>query len=230
MLYKKELQNKILELQNILKEQNINFFFDNTSFKDYSVKLTISVNDKYCGSILIYYKPTRNTYSMRKQLYNHEIDTVIDSAWNKINHFETYSAESNIYEAFVDGSYIAGITSYGTVIYLGNEIKAEISGTVSNTQFRQFGGELKSVIETIKWCQNNNVKKIRINYDYQGIEKFASGEWKAKNVLSKEYVNFILKTKIGIEWRHIKSHTGNPKNDRANSLAQKAATKKTNNS
>ncbi|MDR1401258.1 MAG: reverse transcriptase-like protein [Endomicrobium sp.] len=227
MLYKSELQNKALELQNMLRKQNVSFFFDSNSFKDYSVKITIFTNNKSCGNILIYYKPTRNTYSIKKQLYNSEIDTTIDLAWDKINYFGTYSAESNVYEAFVDGSYIAGITGYGTIIYLGNEIKAEISGTISNTQFRQFGGELRSVIEAVKWCQNNNVKKVRINYDYQGIEKFVSGKWKAKNILSKEYVDFILKTKIEIEWRHIKSHTGNPKNDKADFLAQKAAMRNT---
>ncbi|MDR1784789.1 MAG: reverse transcriptase-like protein [Endomicrobium sp.] len=226
MLYKNELKNKALELQNALKKQNINIFFDNTYFKDYSVKLEISASNKFYGRILIYYKPTRNTYSIKKQLYTPEIDAIISSEWNKINNFETYSAESNIYEAFVDGSYIAGVTGYGVIIYLGNEIKAEISGTIPNTQFRQFGGELKSVIEAIKWCQNNSVKRVRINYDYQGIERFVSGKWKAKNALSKEYVNFILKAKIEVEWRHIKSHTGNPKNNRADYLAQKAARSK----
>jgi len=224
MLYKNELQNKTLELQNALKKQNIKISFDNNSFKDYLVRLNVSINNIFCGNILIYYKPTRNTYSLKKQLRRREAGAIIDSAWNKINCFETYPAESNIYEVFVDGSYIAGVTGYGAVIYLGEEIKAEISGTVPDAQFRQFGGELKSVVEALKWCQNNNVKKARINYDYQGIEKFASGKWKAKNPLSKEYVNFILKTEIEIEWRHIKSHTGNLKNDKADFLAQKAAT------
>ncbi|MDR1511681.1 MAG: reverse transcriptase-like protein [Endomicrobium sp.] len=223
MLYRNKLKNKALKLQSTLKKQNIRSFFDDNSFKNYSVKLTIFANNKSCGSILIYYKPTRNTYSIKKQIYNSEIDTAIDLAWDIVSHFKIYPTESNIYEAFVDGSYISGNTGYGAIIYLGNEIKAEISGTISNTQFRQFGGELKSIIETVKWCQDNNVKKIRINYDYQGIEKFITGEWKAKNDISKEYVNFILKTKIKIEWRHIKSHTGNSRNDKVDSLAQKAA-------
>lgn len=222
-LYKNELRSKALELQNALEKQNIKVFFDDNSFRDYLVKLHSSGISS--GNLSIYYKPTKNTYSLKKQLNNSEFDTIIDSVWNKINHFETYTAQTGIYEAFVDGSYISGAIGYGSIIYLGDEIKAEISGTVTDTQFRQFSGELKSVIETIKWCQTNDVKKIRINYDYQGIEKFATSKWKAGNDISREYVDFIIKTKIKIEWRHIKSHTGNYKNDKADFLAKKAAIK-----
>jgi ribonuclease HI len=220
-LYKNELRSKALELQNALEKQNIKFFFDGSSFRDYLVKLRAV--GTYCGNLSIYYKTTKNTYSLKKQLNNSKLDIVIDSVWNKINHFETYTVQTGIYEAFVDGSYISGIVGYGAIIYLGDEIKAELSGTVADTQFRQFAGELKSVIETIKWCQTNGVKKIRINYDYLGIEKFATGKWKAGNDVSREYVDFIIKMKIEIEWRHVKSHTGNYKNDKADFLAKKVA-------
>ena len=115
------------------------------------------------------------------------------------------------------------MTGYGAVIYLGSELKAQISGTILDVEFRQFGGELRSVIEVLKWCAANKVQKVRINYDYQGIEKFAAGEWKPKNDLSKQYVDFIKNTNINIEWRHIKSHTGNSKNNEADALAKKAA-------
>ncbi|MDR3275196.1 MAG: reverse transcriptase-like protein [Endomicrobium sp.] len=221
-LYKNELKSKALELQKALEKQNIYVAFKDNSFKDYLGKLSINGS----GSLSIYYKPTKNTYSLKKQLNNSKIDIIIDSAWDQINGFQIYSAESGIYEAFVDGSYISGITGYGAVIYLGDGVKTELSGTIADTQFRQFGGELKSVIETIKWCQDNSIRKIRINYDYQGIEKFATSEWKAKNDISKEYVEFVLKTEMEIEWRHIKSHSGNAKNERADFLARKAAAEK----
>jgi ribonuclease HI len=223
-LYKNELQNKAVELQTLLKKRSINASFDENSFKDYFVKLTI----KTTGNLLIYYKPTKDTYSLTKQLNDSKIEMIVDFVWNEINGSQTYSAESGIYEAFVDGAYILGVTGYGAVVYLGEDVKTELSGTVPDTQFRQFGGELKSVIETIKWCRDNAVKKIRINYDYQGIEKFATGKWKARNNLSKEYIDFILKNTVEIEWRHIKSHTGNAKNDRADALAKKAALSKHN--
>jgi ribonuclease HI len=225
-LCKKELQIKALELQKELKKSNINASFDNNSFRDYLVKIAVSQKGISTQQLLLYYKPTKKTYFLKKQIKNSKIDSLIDSIWNKLNGLETYCGQSGIYEAFVDGSYIFGVTGYGSVIYLGDEIRAELSGTIPDTQFRQFGGELKSVIETLKWCSNNNVKKIRINYDYQGIEKFATGQWKPGNVISTEYINFLSKAQTEIEWRHIKSHTGNVKNDKADFLAKQAALKK----
>jgi ribonuclease HI len=223
-LCKRELQSKALELQNELKKQNTDVLFDNSSFRDYLVRLVVSSKGISKGKLFLYYKPSKKTYSLKRQITNPETDFIIKSTWNKLNGSEIYSSESGIYEAFVDGSYIAGITGYGAVVYLGNEVKAELSGTITDTQFRQFGGELKSVIETLKWCNKNNIKKIRINYDYSGIEKFATGKWKARNNLSINYINFLHTVQIEIEWRHIKSHTGNVKNNRADFLAKRAAT------
>ncbi|MDR3307053.1 MAG: hypothetical protein LBS61_05245 [Endomicrobium sp.] len=226
-LYKSELQNKALELRKELDKKELDLIFDDNFFRDYLVKIVVKTKKGITkGNLFIYYKPTKDAYSLKRQIKDTQTDLLIDLSWNAINDSETYAADSGIYEAFVDGSYINGTTGYGAVIYLGDEIKAELSGTVPNTQFRQFGGELKSVLETLKWCDENYVEKIRINYDYEGIEKFALGKWKAGNELSKEYVDFICRTKVEIEWRHIKSHTGNIKNDKADLLAKRAASKR----
>lgn len=224
-LYKSELQNKASELREELKKNMLDLVFDDNSFRDYLVKIIVKTKGIAKGNLYIYYKPTKNTYSLKRQIEDDQIDVLIDSLWNKITGFETYTADSGIYEAFVDGSYINGTTGYGAIVYLGDEVKAELSGTVPNTQFRQFGGELKSVIETLKWCDENHIETIRINYDYAGIEKFASGKWKAGNEFSKDYVDFIRQTNIKIEWRHIKSHTGNIKNDKVDLLAKRATIK-----
>jgi ribonuclease HI len=221
-LYKDELKNKVLELREEFDKKDLEIIFDDNSFKDYLVKIVVKTKKGITkGNLFIYYKPTKGTYSLKRQIKDVQTDLFIDSLWNRLDGSEIYTAKSGIYEAFVDGSYISGTTGYAAVIYLGDEIKAELSGTVPNTQFRQFAGELKSVIETLKWCDGNNARKIRINYDYEGIEKFASGKWKARNELSKDYVNFIKQTKVEIEWRHIKSHTGNIKNDKADLLAKR---------
>jgi ribonuclease HI len=224
-LYKNSLKNKAWELKKEVNKNGLELIFDNNSFIDYLVEIVVKTKGIIKGSLLLYYKPTKNTYSLKIKIKDTQVYALIDSLWNKINGFETYSADSGTYEAFVDGSYINGTTGYGAVIYLGEEIKAELSGTIPNTQFRQFGGELESVIETLKWCIENNVETIRINYDYDGIEKFASGKWKAGNEISKAYVDFIRQSNVKVEWRHIKSHTGNIKNDKADLLAKCATNK-----
>lgn len=224
-LYKDKLRGKALQLREALKNENIGISFDEKSFRDYLLIVSANAEGRNCGKLSIYYKPSKNTYSLKKQIENGVIAKTIDGVWDALNGGGVHDAQSGIYEAFVDGSYISGVTGYGAVIYLGNERKAEISGTVNDDSFRQFAGELRSVIEVLKWCAANNAVKVRINYDYQGIEKFVTGEWKPKNNLSKEYVSFAqkAKTKTEIMWRHIKSHTGNAKNDEADALAKKAA-------
>jgi len=222
-LCKKEVEKKALQLREMLGSAGVEAYFDDSCFRDYMVAVDISKNSEKSGKVRIYYKPSKDTYSINKQIDNSETEKIIDGAWAKLNGSESYSAESGICEAFVDGSYISGVTGYGAVIYRGDELAAKLSGTILDVEFRQFGGELKSVIETVKWCEENGVEKVRINYDYQGIEKFATGLWKPKNNLSKEYVDFIKNAKVQIEWRHIKSHTGNAKNDEADALAKKAA-------
>jgi ribonuclease HI len=222
-LYKDELHSKASEFRDALKMENIEISFSSGNFRDYLLIASVSKNSLPCGKISLYYKPSKNAYSLKKQIENEDISKTVDRVWDDLNGSSVYGADSGIYEAFVDGSYICGVTGYGAVIYLGSELKAEISGTILDVEFRQFGGELQSVIEVLKWCRANKVSKVRINYDYQGIEKFASGEWKAKNNLSKNYTEFIKNLDIKIEWRHIKSHTGNRKNDEADALAKKAA-------
>lgn len=43
----------------------------------------------------------------------------------------------------------------------------------------------------VKWCDKNGYSAIEICYDYLGIEKWATGEWKAKNSLTKKYADFM---------------------------------------
>jgi ribonuclease HI len=224
-LYKKELQIKALKLKKKLKKKHIELIFDNTSFKNYLLKIIVKTNNVFIGSLFIYYKPTKKTYLLKQQIKNCNINKIINIVWDKLNNFNVYPYKKNIYEAFVDGSYYNKIVGYGSIVYLENKIKTKISGIILNSESRQIAGELKSVIETIKWCNKNGIKNIRINYDYFGIEKFATGEWKAKNKISIEYKNFINNSNINIEWRHINSHTGNIKNNIADNLAKKAITK-----
>jgi ribonuclease HI len=224
-LCKCELQNKIIELQKEFAALGIDVFFDNSSFRDYSAIVGLSKNFVNFGKLFIYYKPSKKTYSLKKQISDAAFEKIADAVWAKVNGCQNYSQESGIYEAFVDGSFIGGKVGYGALIYLGDDLKAKFSGTLAFTQFRQFGGELKSVVETVNWCRKNKVSKIRINYDYEGIEKFVTGVWKPKNELSQKYLEYVKRNAdyIQIEWRHIKSHTGNPKNDEADKLAREAA-------
>ena len=130
------------------------------------------------------------------------------------------------YEIYVDGSFINGATGYGAVILKQGSVVDELFGAVaaaevSNT--RQVAGELIAVKESLKWCREHSIDEVSIYYDYLGIEKWAMGQWKTNQPLTKEYARYVRECPIKIHWRKVASHTGDRWNDRADALAKKGA-------
>lgn len=128
------------------------------------------------------------------------------------------------YEADVDGAYKDGVTTYAAVIRKDGEIVAELTGIVSQEEVdgsRQIAGEIKSIIETLKWCKANNVHAIRIYYDYSGLYMWSTGKWKTNKKVSINYAQFMKSNTIEIEWIKIPSHSGCMWNEYADKLAKK---------
>lgn len=130
------------------------------------------------------------------------------------------------YEIYVDGSFINGATGYGAVILKNGKVVDELSGAVAASEVnntRQVAGELIAVKEALKWCREHSIAEVSIYYDYLGIEKWATGQWKTNQPLTKEYALFVRECPIKIHWHKVASHTGNRWNDRADALAKKGA-------
>ena len=153
-LYQKELEifgNKFIK---ILNDNELIASFDDTSFRDYLLQINIRNKLIKLGKINIYYKPSKKSYSLTTtNIKDKEAIEIINKCWDKANGFETFEEDSGIYEAFVDGSFIEGKTGYGAVIFLGDKKIKEFSGSIEDTSTRQFGGELFSVMEVLKWCK-----------------------------------------------------------------------------
>lgn len=133
--------------------------------------------------------------------------------------------------AFVDGSFSDKISKYsfGVVLlynnkeqYLYNSYNDEIG-----LKYNNFSGEIRATKEAILWSIDKEFDKIIIFHDYEGIQKFASGEYKARNEISIDYYNFIIESrkKITIEFISIESHSGIVYNDKADKLAKDALIK-----
>ena len=130
------------------------------------------------------------------------------------------------FEIYVDGSFINGATGYGAVVLRDGEVVDELSGAVDASEVndtRQVAGELAAVKEALNWCLEHSVKEVSIYYDYLGIEKWATGQWKRNQPLTKEYARFVGACPIRIHWHKVDSHTGNRWNDRADLLAKQGA-------
>ncbi|MDI9595264.1 MAG: reverse transcriptase-like protein [Atribacterota bacterium] len=129
------------------------------------------------------------------------------------------------WEAYVDGSYYNHKVGYGAILIHKNKIKNELFGSVPKefSHSRQVGGELFAVIQVVKWCQKKGIPEITINFDYWGIQKWVTGEWKTNINLTKNYAVFIRNSPIQIHWQKVKSHSGNRLNQYADELAKKGA-------
>lgn len=134
--------------------------------------------------------------------------------------------------AFVDGSYNAEKekAGFGTIIIS--------KGGEKYTSYKSFGkqfnenlialrnvfAELEGVKEAVLVAVNSNKTKITIYYDYEGIEKWATKEWKAKNEFTQNYIAFMQERMkyINIEFVKVPAHTGVIYNEEADALAKKS--------
>ncbi len=134
--------------------------------------------------------------------------------------------------AFVDGSYDATEekSAFGAIIisFGGNKDTLYKAFTKKLEQdfiaLRNVAAELEGVKEAINWAITYKKKKITIFYDYEGIEKWATNEWKAKKNITKKYVSFIQEKKqnIDIEFIKVLAHSGIELNEEVDKLAKSA--------
>ncbi len=132
-------------------------------------------------------------------------------------------------EAYIDGSYEHSSKTYGSgVVILGNgQVLDSISNTGNNSNYvsmRNVAGEIEASMLAIKYCINAGIKNIIIYYDYDGIEKWCTGEWKTNKegtIYYRQFYNEAIK-KINIKFVKVKAHSGNKYNDMADKLAKQA--------
>ncbi|MGL6104758.1 ribonuclease H1 domain-containing protein [Romboutsia sp.] len=135
----------------------------------------------------------------------------------------------NRVEAYVDGSYEHCIKTFGSgvVILKNNEvektysIKGEDESLVS---MRNVAGEIEAAKIAMKYCLENNIDSLVLYFDYEGIEKWCTGAWKASKEGTIEYKKFYdsIKSDLNVEFVKVKAHSGNKYNEEADKLAKAA--------
>lgn len=131
--------------------------------------------------------------------------------------------------AYVDGSFNVktNIFSCGVVIIHNNqEIKLKEKFEDSNlASMRNVAGEIKGAMKAMEYCIQNNINELHIFYDYDGIEKWCTGDWKTNKPATSEYKKFYndMKNNLDIYFHKVKGHSGDKYNDMADALAKEAA-------
>ena len=138
----------------------------------------------------------------------------------------------NMVIAYVDGSFEKNIGRYafGCVILTpdGDEIRKSGSGSdPAGVAIRNVAGEMLGAMNAVKWAQENGYPAVEIRYDYEGVEKWVTGVWRAKTPLTSKYAAHMQEAgkKVKISFCKIAAHTGNHYNEEADQLAKSALLK-----
>ena len=143
---------------------------------------------------------------------------------NKEPHVKT-SDEITIY---VDGSYELSSEryAYGLVaVSSGEEIYTDKKAFKSEfSTMRNVAGEVLGAVTAMKYAKEAGYQKLKLYFDYQGIESWALGTWKRNNKLTQGYHEFYkeIKSDLQVKFIKVKGHSGDQFNDRADELAKSA--------
>ena len=135
----------------------------------------------------------------------------------------------NMVIAYVDGSFEKSIGRYafGCVLLTpdGQEIRESGSGSdPAGVAIRNVAGEMLGAMNAVKWAQENGYPAVEIRYDYEGVEKWVTGVWRAKTPLTSKYAVHMQEAgkKIQISFCKVAAHTRNHYNEEADQLAKSA--------
>ena len=128
--------------------------------------------------------------------------------------------------AYVDGSYEDSLKKYafGCVFLLPDGRVFTQYGNGDNEQslrHRNVTGEMLGAMYAVMTTIKNGFRGVELRYDYEGIEKWVTGEWKSKTELTQKYAAAMREwsQSIEIKFTKVAAHT----NVKFNDLADKTA-------
>ena len=130
--------------------------------------------------------------------------------------------------AYVDGSYDkrTACFSYGVVFFYNDEEKHfnEKFDDKDLAEMRNVAGEIKGAEKAMTYCVENGIKSVDIYYDYEGVARWCTGDWKANKEGTKAYKSFYdsIKNKVKVNFIKVMAHSGDKYNDLADRLAKEA--------
>lgn len=130
--------------------------------------------------------------------------------------------------AYVDGSYDSANRRYAygcVLVFEDREVTLNGSGADPDyVDMRNVAGEILGSEQAIRWAAEQGYTAVTIYYDYEGIEKWADGLWKANKPGTRNYQRFVAEYRDQLQIRFCKvaAHTGVKYNEMADQLAKAA--------
>ena len=215
-----ELKKESARFVAFLQEQNIDTHIDESSYRDYNVKL----RERTGNTLIMYHKPSKKTFSLgTHEITNPSFKDTIEDLFHQFQYPKEQAVTGLC--AYVDGSFYRERIGWGLVLVEDGLILEEKSGVCDLSPeegSRQIAGEVQSVLEAVEYALDKGILSITIYYDYIGLEKWATGQWKAQSAIGQYYKAKMMQYKISITWKKVKAHTGNRFNELADKLAKKS--------
>lgn len=128
---------------------------------------------------------------------------------------------------YVDGSFDISLRKYafGCVFILPDGRIYTRYGNGDNEQsmqHRNVTGEMLGAMYAVKAAMVNGYKRVELRYDYEGIEKWVSGQWRARTELTAKYAESMREwgKSIMILFTKVAAHTNVYYNEMADKMAK----------
>ena len=128
---------------------------------------------------------------------------------------------------FVDGSFSPDFPKSGWAFVVTEDDKELARGsglTAFDAESRNIDGEVMASFQAMKWLEANDKSGV-ICHDYEGIARWAKGEWQAKSNIAKRYVAAVQPYLHRVKFEKVAAHTGVKWNELVDQLAKDAIAK-----
>jgi viroplasmin and RNaseH domain-containing protein len=169
----------------------------------------------------------RRVHGVKGALFKGFVTRAEAEAWLDDSGTATEAVEPGELLVYVDGSFAPGAgrhAGWGFVVVDGDqEVYAASGRTAEPALSRNIDGELEATLQAIDWCRGRGARAV-ICHDYEGVGRWALGEWKASSAVARRYQERLRGRLDGIRFCKVSAHTGHRWNDRADALAKQGLT------
>ena len=128
---------------------------------------------------------------------------------------------------FVDGSFSPGFAHSGWAFVVTDNDKEIARGsgiTAFEAESRNIDGEVMASFQAMRWLDAHDMNGV-ICHDYEGIARWAKGEWQAKSNIAQIYVKAAKPYLHRVQFEKVAAHTGVKWNELVDKLAKEAIAK-----
>lgn len=128
---------------------------------------------------------------------------------------------------YVDGSFSPGFAYSGWAFVVtedDNELARGNGLTAFEAESRNIDGEVMASYQAMRWLDAHDMNGV-ICHDYEGIARWAKGEWAAKSNIAKRYVAAAQPYLHRVKFEKVAAHTGVKWNELVDQLAKDAIAK-----